>query len=219
MQTKNKRLVIFDLDGTLINSLEDIAASLNRVLELRGYCTFKTEEYRYLVGNGIRTLVERALPPAIRTEKLIEEIRLEFVEYYIKHSCEYTLPYEGIPQLLQQLSEEGIEMAVASNKFHRGTCQLVAHFFPTIPFRMVLGHREGVPAKPHRAMVDEIIRTVGVDRAQVLYVGDSDVDMRTATNSEVQGIGVTWGFRTREELYQAGAYSIIDHPLELLKQL
>ncbi|MGL5682613.1 MAG: HAD family hydrolase [Marinifilaceae bacterium] len=210
-----KELVIFDLDGTLINSLGDIAASLNYVLEKRGLQTFALDDYRYLVGNGIRTLVERALQGTDYTDELVEEIRREFVAYYLEHSMVYTEPYAGVYELLSVLADKGVKMAIASNKFHEGTCQLVKHYFPEVSFVAVLGQREGIPSKPHRAMVDEIVSHTGVDRDAVLYVGDSDVDMFTACNSEVFGVGVTWGFRTPEELTGAGASAIINSPLEL----
>ena len=199
------RLAIFDLDGTLLNTIGDLAVSCNAVLALRGLPQHSYEDYCRFVGNGIMRLVERALPEALRTPYTVDAVRRDFVAYYLAHIDEHTLPYEGIPELLAELQRRGVRLAVASNKFQAGTEKLIGRYFPDIRFDVVLGQRPDVPLKPDPAVVGE-----------VLYVGDSGVDMQTAAAAGVRSAGVTWGFRTRAELEQSGARHIVDRPAELL---
>lgn len=209
------RLVIFDLDGTLLNTIDDLAASTNYALHLHGYLVHKPKEYRFFVGNGITKLIERALPEEARRESVIMEVRKDFVAYYQQHKTDLTRPYPGIPELLQQLKAEGILLAVASNKYHQGTVELVEHYFGKDLFAVVLGQRENIPAKPDPTIVHEILRQTGIDEADTLYVGDSGVDMQTAANSQIRSIGVTWGFRPRRELEENGASRIVEEPKEV----
>lgn len=206
------RLVIFDLDGTLLNTIDDLAASTNYALQLHGYPVHKPEEYRFFVGNGITKLIERALPEEARSENIVQAVRKEFVAYYQQHKTDLTRPYPGIPELLQGLKSEGVLLAVASNKYHEGTVELVEHYFGKDLFAVVLGHRENVPPKPDPAIVYEILRQTDIDKADTLYVGDSGVDMQTAANSGIRSIGVTWGFRPRRELEENGASQILEEP-------
>ena len=199
------RLAIFDLDGTLLNTIGDLAVSCNAVLALRGLPQHSYEDYCRFVGNGIMRLVERALPEALRTPYTVDAVRRDFVAYYLAHIDEHTLPYEGIPELLDELQRRGVRLAVASNKFQAGTEKLIGRYFPDIRFDVVLGQRPDVPLKPDPAAAGE-----------VLYVGDSGVDMQTAAAAGVRSAGVTWGFRTRAELEQSGARHIVDRPAELL---
>ena len=199
------RLALFDLDGTLLNTIGDLAVSCNAVLALRGLPQHSYEDYCRFVGNGIMRLVERALPEALRTPYTVDAVRRDFVAYYLAHIDEHTLPYEGIPELLAELQRRGVRLAVASNKFQAGTEKLIGRYFPDIRFDVVLGQRPDVPLKPDPAVVGE-----------VLYVGDSGVDMQTAAAAGVRSAGVTWGFRTRAELEQSGARHIVDRPAELL---
>lgn len=204
------QLVIFDLDGTLLNTIGDLAECCNVVLGRRGLPQHTYEEYCHFVGNGILRLVERALPEALRTPETVAAVRQDFVEYYTAHIDQHTRPYEGIPELLQRFAGQGIRLAVASNKFQAGTEKLVRRFFPQIDFAAIFGQRPGVPLKPDPAVVEEILRMTGVDRRAVLYVGDSGVDMQTAAAAGVHSVGVTWGFRDRAEIEACGAWRIVD---------
>lgn len=211
------KLIIFDLDGTLLNSLKDLAACTNHILREAGYPEHPEEAYRYFVGNGVPTLIERALPEADRNPERISKVKARFVEYYSVHGAEQTTPYPGIPELLKELSRQGVILAVASNKYQEATRELVGHYFGNNLFEMVLGQREGIPVKPDPAIVYEILAATGVEREDTLYVGDTAVDMQTAANSGIASIGVTWGFRPREELESNGAVYIADHPGEILE--
>ncbi|MBP3682685.1 MAG: HAD-IA family hydrolase, partial [Rikenellaceae bacterium] len=183
------RLVIFDLDGTLLDTIGDLAASCNHTLEQFGHPTHPTDAYRMFVGNGIAKLVERALPEKCRTAEYVERVRLAFVEYYRAHIADFTRPYEGVPALLERLAEQGVQLAVASNKFHEGTVALIDHFFGCERFVAVYGQRAGVPIKPDPTVVRQIIAEAGVVREEVLYVGDSGVDMQTAVAADVRSVG------------------------------
>ncbi len=211
-----KELVIFDLDGTLLDTVGDLAAACNHVLSEAGYPQHPEDAYRRFVGNGISKLIERAVPEDARTQQHLDELRGRFVEFYTENIDRRTRPYDGIPELLAELRLMGIKIAVASNKFQDGTAALVERFFPGIPFTAVLGQRKGVPAKPDPAVVEEIIRTAGVPHAQVLYIGDSDVDMITARNAGVESVGVVWGFRGEKELTASGADHIAFTPGEII---
>ena len=212
-------LVIFDLDGTLLNTIGDLAIACNVALALRGLPQHSYEAYCGFVGNGIMRLVERALPEPLRTPENIALARADFIHYYTEHIDAHTRPYEGIPQLLDELRQRGVQLAVASNKFQAGTEKLVRLFFPAIRFEAVLGQREGVPLKPDPAVVEEIIAHTGVARERVLYVGDSGIDILTARAAGVRSVGVTWGFRSRTELEEAGADHIIDRAEEITARL
>lgn len=214
-----KQLVIFDLDGTLLNSIADLAVAVNLALRACGYPTHPEDAYRFMVGDGVRKLFERALPEAERTPENIERIREHFMPYYDLHNADLSRPYEGIAELLEELQQRGVRMAVASNKYHSATQKLIAHYFPTIRFEVVLGQREGVPVKPNPQIVSEILDLCGVAKEEVLYVGDTNVDMQTAKNAEVDALGVTWGFRPREELAAHKPLAIIEHPSQLLNYL
>ena len=212
-------LVIFDLDGTLLDTIGDLAVACNAMLAVRGLPQHSYEEYCHFVGNGILRLVERALPEPLRTPENVALARADFVRYYTEHIDVYTKPYPGIPELLAELTRRGIRVAVASNKFQAGTEKLIRLFFPEIPFAAVFGQRPDVPLKPDPAVVEEILACTGVPRERVLYVGDSGVDMETARAAGVRSAGVTWGFRDREELVAAGAGRLVDRAAELLEAL
>lgn len=212
-------LVIFDLDGTLLDTIGDLAVACNAVLARHELPQHTYEEYRHFVGNGIMRLVERALPDELRTAETVARVRADFVTYYTEHIDVHTRPYEGIPALLDALRRQGVRLAVASNKFQAGTEKLIRMFFPDIPFAAVLGQRPGVPLKPDPAVVEEILSLTGTPRERVLFVGDSGVDMLTAAAAGIASAGVTWGFRTREELLESGAQHIVDRPQELLALL
>lgn len=210
-----KKLVIFDLDGTLLNTIADLATATNQALQHYGYPTHEVEAYRFFVGNGINKLFERALPETERTEENILKIRSQFVPYYDTHNADLSRPYPGIPELLRTLQQKGIKIAVASNKYQAATRKLIAHYFPEINFVEVLGQREGIPAKPDPSIVNEIKIKAGVDEKEILYAGDSNVDMQTAHNAGVTAVGVAWGFRPRTELEALHPAYIIEKAEEL----
>ena len=213
------RLIIFDLDGTLLDTIGDLAAAANHMLRLRGLGEHSYDDYRRFVGNGILRLVERALPEELRTPDYVQAARADFLAYYIGHIDGATVPYAGIPALLAALTGRGVTLAVASNKFQAGTEKLIRSYFPTIPFAVVLGQRAGVPLKPDPAVVGEILAACRIDRSETLYVGDSGIDIETARAAGVRSAGVTWGFRARAELEAAAADHIVTRPEELLTLL
>ena len=175
------------------------------------YCTF--------VGNGIMRLVERALPEELRTTEYVAAARRDFLDYYIDHIDQKTVPYAGITELLSALQARGVRLAVASNKFQAGTEKLIHSYFPQINFEVVFGQRPEVPLKPDPAVVEEILTLTGVAREEVLYVGDSGVDMLTARAAGVRSVGVTWGFRSRDELVECKAEQIVERAEEILSLL
>lgn len=195
-----KSLIIFDLDGTLLDTVADLAASTNYALSQFNFPTHEISAYKLFIGNGINNLFERALPKGEKTAENIWEIRKYFLEYYGAHSTELTVPFPGISELLQKLQSEGFKLAVASNKYQQGTETLIQRFFPEIEFMAVFGQREGIPVKPDPTIVYDIISIAKVPASEVLYIGDSGVDMQTANNSGVDAVGVTWGFRPKAEL-------------------
>lgn len=211
------KLVIFDLDGTLIDTMEDIANACNYALEKCGYPVRRLDEYNMLVGRGIDNLFRGALPEGHKTESMVRQMREWFVPYYNEHKCDFTKPYDGILETLESLSEAGLRFAVASNKYQEGTEELVKKFFGKYDFVKVLGQRDGKPIKPDPEIVYEIMGgapDITID--EVLYCGDSDVDMQTGLGAKVKTVGVTWGFRTREELEAYNPHALIDTPQELI---
>lgn len=213
------KLMIFDLDGTLLDTIGDFAACCDHVLAARGLPRHTYEEYCGFVGNGVMRLVERALPEELRTPETVAAVRADFVAYYTENIDRFTRPYEGIPELLRELVQRGIRLAVASNKFQIGTEKLVRIYFPSIRFDAVFGQRPGVPLKPDPQVVQEILADTGAAFGAVLYAGDSGVDMDTARAAGVRSVGVTWGFRDRAELYEHGADHVVDRPGEILDLL
>lgn len=221
---------IFDLDGTLLNTIDDLGYACNHALAACGYPVHAIEEYPRLVGNGVNKLIERALPAELKTssaatEKLVQRVRAHFVPYYDAHNCDYTYPYEGIPQMLTELKSRGWCLAVASNKYQAATEKIVAHFFPGV-FDVVLGEREDVPRKPDPQIVKDIIRSLSAERSgsetvcqsegRSVYIGDSLVDRDTAANAGLPFVACSWGFVPRQTLVEAGCKQIIDTPAALL---
>ena len=211
----SKHLAIFDLDGTLLNTIADLATATNQALEACGFPTHPISAYPMFVGNGINKLFERALPAESRTEENIMRIRAHFLPYYDEHNADLSKPYPGIPQLLEELQTAGVHLAVASNKYQRATEKLIRHYFPTIRFAAVFGQREGIPVKPHPQIVEDILTLVPVNKEEVIYIGDSGVDMQTALHAGVESIGVTWGFRPKEELLQHSHTYLVDSADEI----
>ena len=212
-----KRLVIFDLDGTLLNTIADLAVATNEALKAMGYPTHSEEVIQTFVGNGVSKLLERSMPEDKRTEENIALVRRHFMAYYDQHNADLSTPYPGIADMLSRLQEGGVMLAVASNKYQSATEKLIARYFPHINFVCVLGQRQGIPVKPSPDIVLEIMEKANVSRSDTLYVGDSGVDMQTAQNAHVDAIGVSWGFRPRAELQSFSPLGIIDSAEELLR--
>lgn len=210
------KLVIFDLDGTLLYTINDLANSVNYALEKCGFPTHSVDDYKTKIGNGFYKLIERALPEGNRSEDTIMQVKEIFAAYYALHGTDETYPYSGIEELLSKLSANNVKIGVASNKYHQATLEITAHFFPNTHFVKVIGHRDGMDPKPNPAIVNEIIEAAGVQKDEVLYVGDSGVDMQTAQNAGVRSVGVAWGLRTVEELTNHHADYIVHEPMEIL---
>ena len=219
LNSPTKTLLIFDLDGTLLDTVADLAASTNYALNLCGYPIHETKAYKFFVGNGINKLFERVLPEGQKTEENILLIRHHFLEYYTIHNADLTTPYPDIVDLLLTLQNRGIKLAVASNKYQKGTEKLIQHFFSEINFVAVFGQRENVPSKPDPTIVFDILKLAKVEKPNVLYIGDSGVDMQTAQNSGIDAVGVTWGFRPRIELEEFSPTYIVDNPSGILSIL
>ena len=195
----NKKLVLFDLDGTLLDTLEDLSEAVNYALQLRNLPLHGRDEYRKMVGHGVRNLVLQALPAEWQADDArVDAALADFKEYYTAHIDRYTHPYPGMPEIVARLQQEGVFLAVASNKFQEGTEYLVNKFFPGIPFAAVLGNRPGFPLKPDPEIVGEVLRKTGVRKEDAVMVGDSATDMKTAENGGIQGIAVSWGYRPME---------------------
>ena len=225
-------IIIFDLDGTLINTISDLGQACNHALAACGYPTHKIEDYPRLVGNGINKLIERALPEEHRQEKTVLQVREYFVPYYDEHNCDLTHPYDGIPELLHALKAAGHQLAVASNKYQAATEKIVAQLFPGI-FDIVLGERENVARKPDPQIVWDIVGSLedgskaayGLEDGasaygledDVLYVGDSLVDANTARAAGCTLVLCTWGFEAAEKLAAFQPDYLIEKPEEIIK--
>ena len=211
---------IFDLDGTLLNTLQDLANSVNYALRQYGMPTHSIDDIRRFVGNGVRLLMERAVPNGTQNPQF-EEVFAAFRAYYMQHSLDTTRPYDGIVETIHELKQRGCRLAVVSNKMMAATQELVAHFFPEI--EVAIGEHEaaGIRKKPAPDTVFEALRQLGLvvggENADTVYVGDSDVDIATARNSGLPCISVLWGFRDQDFLSQHGATTFVSHPQELLR--
>lgn len=213
-----KQLCVFDLDGTLVNSLGDLADSANLALSRLGFPVHPTEMYRYFVGGGIPRLIRRILPQGT-DEEAIERVHALFAEEYARRCLSTTAPYPGIPELLDELERRRVGAAVFSNKDHDFAGRIVAKVFPGRRFAFVQGMTPGMPKKPDPAGLLSHLKTMDIPPARCLYLGDSGVDMRTAQNAGCLALGVLWGFREREELLENGAQYLIAQPLETLDYL
>ena len=207
-------LIIFDMDGTILNTLEDLKNSLNYVLQQAGYQTRTLEEVRTFVGNGIRKTIERALPSDIEEEKIDELLSL-FMDYYAIHNTDNTKPYNGVIDLLKELKHLGYKTAVVSNKQDSAVKSLCKKFFTGL-FDVEIGEKENIAKKPDPDEVNEVLKILNIDRTKSIYIGDSEVDIQTAQNSKMKSIIVDWGFRDRKFLYEHGAEVIVSNPSEIL---
>ncbi len=210
------RAVLFDLDGTLTNTLTDIGNAMNRALRLNGLPEWRIDEYRYLVGDGVRILVERAVRGRL---DLAEKVREDYQAWYQDHTTVTTRPYDGIPELLAALQARDLALCVLSNKPDADTRGVVAHFFPGIAFRAVRGQLPGVPVKPDPAPALALANETGIVPGDFLYLGDTAVDMTCARRAGMVPVGVLWGFRDEKELRESGAAHLIREPMELLRLL
>lgn len=215
MMTTMYNTFIFDLDGTLLNTLDDLAASVNYALRTHGMPERTLDEVRSFVGNGVRLLMERAIPEGSANPRF-EETFATFRAYYMEHSLDTTRPYDGIPEMIHALKQRGCRLAVVSNKFYAATQELIRHFFPEITVAIGEHEAEGIRKKPAPDTVFEALRQLGVGKEKAVYVGDSDVDLQTARNSGLPCISVLWGFRNRDFLLAHGATTFISRPEKLL---
>jgi phosphoglycolate phosphatase len=206
---------IFDLDGTLIDSLADIAESINRMLDTRGYPRCQQEVFKQMVGDGMEKLVERALPEDVRNEALIKVCVEEYRAHYDTLWNAQTRPYPGIVEMLKTLQARGMKLGVISNKAHRFTVPMTEHFFGADVFDHILGQRTEVPRKPAPDGAHEMATFLGLRTDEMAYVGDSGIDMQFAQSSGMRAVGVRWGFRSEAELIECGADVLLSSPAEL----
>ncbi|MGN0034069.1 MAG: HAD family hydrolase [Candidatus Limimorpha sp.] len=209
-----KKLVVFDLDGTLLYSLEDLHNSLNFALSRYGYATRTLQQVNAAVGNGVGMLVRRSLPDTVSAAEF-ENCYNVFKEHYAAHCCEKTRPYDGVIDVLKTLRDKGIKVGVLSNKFHSAAVEVVEHYFHGL-YDIVLGESDRIARKPNPDGVLAMLREMNVDKADAILFGDSDVDLVTAGNAGVDGVAVLWGFRDRQFLVSAGAKYMIEKPSEVL---
>ena len=208
-------LIVFDMDGTILDTLEDLKNSMNHTLRLHSMPERTLDEIRSFVGNGIRKLIERAVVNGTPNEK-IEAIHKDFMKHYEVHCADFTKPYDGINDLIQELRNHGYKTAVVSNKAHDAVLGLCDQYFPSL-FDLALGEKPEIAKKPAPDMVNLALEKLQIPREEAVYIGDSDVDVATARNSNLDMIAVDWGFRTREFLLEQGAETIVSKPEEILE--
>jgi phosphoglycolate phosphatase len=213
------KAICFDLDGTLLDSLADLASCTNKILLNRGFTEHPEAAYRYFVGEGAKMLMTRVLPEEVRSKSLIEECQQDFEATYRECWDKQTVPYENIPELLNALQRRKLKLTVLSNKPHEFTLLAVNKLLPSWYFEMILGQREGVPRKPDPAGMLEICEKMKIPPGSFIYLGDTATDMKTSVAAGCFSVGVLWGFRSEEELRDNGANAIVKDPLDLLEML
>jgi len=211
------KAVIFDMDGTLLDTLEDLANAMNKTLEDRGFPTHPVKAYRYFVGNGVAKIIERTLPPEKQNKALMGDCLEAFLEKYHQNWNKKTRLYDGIPELLDALAAKEFPMAVFTNKPQHFAELCIKEYLSNWKFEAVFGQREGHPMKPDPSVPEEIALMLNVLPEQFLYLGDSDADMKTAVNANMLPVGALWGFRSEKELRESGAAAVIHHPTDLLE--
>ncbi len=216
MDSHRFQAVIFDLDGTLLDTLHDLGDSMNRLLQRHGWPVHPPSSYKMFVGNGARKLIERAVPADQHTPEVLDQCYREFIEDYRQNWAKKTAPYTGIPELIDSLYNRGIRMSVLSNKIHDFTVRCVERFLAPEKFQLIFGERPGIPRKPDPAGALEIAEKTGIAPENTVYVGDTAIDMQTGTAAGMYTVGVLWGFRSRQELEENGAMHIIERPEELM---
>ena len=212
------RAIIFDLDGTLLDTIEDISDSMNHVLDMHDFPRHTIEEYKLFVGDGASNLVKRSVRSFDAAEEILAQLEQEFRVDYDKRQTTKTRPYDGIPELLSELVDRGIKIAVLSNKPHELTEKIIAHYFPDVIFNAVIGQRPGHPIKPDPAVALEILEIFGLRSNDVLYVGDTGTDMLTAKAADLTAVGALWGFRDKDELAENGADFFAKRPIDIIKR-
>jgi phosphoglycolate phosphatase len=212
------RAVLFDLDGTLVDSLDDIGRSMNFVLESKGFPPHPLSDYRAFVGDGITMLARRALPPSASAETL-EDCVAAMRRRYGEHAQERTRPYDGIPELLDGIAARGLRAAVLSNKPHDLTVAMVRRLLARWCFDPVFGERDGIPRKPDPSAAQQVACLLGLDPSAILYVGDTPTDFETARAAGMPFAAATWGFRSEDELVRAGAATVVRRPEDVLRLL
>lgn len=210
------KAVLFDLDGTLTNTLGDIAASMNRALRLNGLPEHEEKDYCRMIGNGVQKLVERATGGCAEKHEAVYQT---YQQYYSLHAMDTTRPYDGVPEMLAALTARGVKLCVFSNKPHPDAVSVVARFFPDVPFSDVRGAMPGVPVKPDAAGALAAAEKLGCAPDEFLYLGDMAVDVNCARNAGMHSVGVTWGFGTADSLREANAEHLIDHPMDVINLL
>lgn len=211
------KLIIFDMDGTILNTLEDLTDSTNFALKENGFPIRDIQEIRRFVGNGIAKLIERAVPEGTSLE-IVNKVLEDFTKHYKSHCADKTAPYEGIISLINELKKGDYQVAVVSNKADFAVQELCKQYFPNL-FDMAVGERVGVQKKPAPDMVNQVLQEMNIQREQSIYIGDSEVDVQTAQNAKMDMIAVTWGFRDKEELLSRGVTKCADTPEEVWKLL
>lgn len=213
------KALIFDLDGTLLDTLEDIGNAMNKVLEQKGFPTHEKDAYRYFVGDGVAMLVKRTLPEEKCDNETIQACLEAFYDYYGRNWDVNTKIYPGIPEMLDALTDRDLRMAILSNKPHEFTKQCTEKFLSNWKFDMIVGQREGAPRKPDPAGALEVAARLNIPPARFLYLGDTAIDMQTAVSAGMLPVGVLWGFRPREELSANGAQVLLNEPLDILTRI
>ena len=213
------KAILFDVDGTLLNTLEDLGDAVNRVLAGKGFPTHKLDTYRYFIGDGSAMLITRALPEEKRNDDTIRSCIEMFIEDYGRNWNVRTKPYDGVTEMLDALMARGLKIAALSNKPHEFTKRCVSDLLPNWTFEVVLGYRDAVPLKPDPASALEVAKRLNIPPVDFLFLGDSAVDMKTAIAAGMYPVGVLWGYRSIEELQENGAQALIERPLEILNLL
>lgn len=207
--------VIFDLDGTILNTLEDLADACNWVCRQYGWPEHPVDAYRYFVGNGMAKLLERALPAQAQEEPLRQQVMEDFLSYYNDHKADKTRPYAGMAQAIARIKQGGVQVAVLTNKPHQAALDVAERYYPGV-FDLVQGAMPQIPVKPDPTLLRSVMERMGATAQNTLFVGDSNVDIQTARNGGIPACGVLWGFRTRQELEEEGAQFIVSEPGELV---
>lgn len=212
-----KKLAIFDLDGTLLNTIKDLGDAVNYALDHNGFHTHSVASYPYFVGNGVKRLIERALPEdARKNAQVVSNMLRDFKAYYNDHNTDRTVPYEGMPELLRTLQDNGVMLAVASNKYQQATEKIINHYFADINWVAVLGQQDDIPIKPDPSIIFMVLSQARISKQETLIVGDSGIDMETARRACVDSVGVSWGFRPVKELKEYHANVIINKPQDII---
>lgn len=212
----NIKALIFDLDGTLLDTITDIMNSCNQALTSLGLSPYGVEEYKVFVGDGVDRLIERVLSHQNANPELFIETKTRYLSNYQLEQHHYTKIYDGIPELLQYATESGIKCSVLSNKPHADTEQVIHYYFPENPFALVYGKKQGFLPKPDPSLLMELMTHLNVPKAEILYIGDTLTDMITAKNAGLKSIGVLWGFRDLKELKQGSPYQIVHSPSDII---